>query len=54
MTDTFTVRDHSQPCEHKRAAENLLGYWRCVRMSCPGGKEIVLRPNDIMYVEVTK
>ncbi len=44
MTDnTLTVRDHSQPCDHKGLAykPHWDGYWLC--SACPGGREIVLR-----------
>jgi hypothetical protein len=43
MSDTLTVRDHSEPCEHDRAFQAVNGLFGCGASGCPGGKEIVLR-----------
>jgi len=51
MSDTWELRDHSEPCEHYPPPEGHEGtapltwqddgIWRCEW--CPGGKKVVLR-----------
>ena len=56
MTDTITLRDHSQPCEHVEWAYQYADNetWGCDWFAddspvCPGGKEITLRQCPITY-----
>jgi len=54
MNDTITLRDHSKPCEHEDnrfgdGAELLfdIDEYVCKRSDCPGGKEIILRLEEV-------
>ena len=45
MVNTTTLRDHSNPCEHRQAfQEHPNGPWECRRGvragRCPGGREV--------------
>lgn len=54
MSDTITVREQ---CPHGQYEQHLLYtaiHHTIPDVVCPGGREIVLRPHDIIYVEVTK
>ena len=47
MSDTTTLRDHTQPCEHfegeEQAPMDLSGNFYCDIEGCPGGRERTFR-----------